>query len=76
MAEARDAALSLRRGTVGDNVMYFETGQGRRCRQMRITGWISKPAPVHRRPDRIGSCGDQPADPRIAELSDRPCAGA
>jgi ethanolamine ammonia-lyase large subunit len=22
------AALSLRRGTVGDNVMYFETGQG------------------------------------------------
>ena len=26
--EARDAALSLRRGTVGDNVMYFETGQG------------------------------------------------
>lgn len=28
LAEARDAALSLRRGTVGDNVMYFETGQG------------------------------------------------
>lgn len=28
IAEARDAALSLRRGTVGDNVMYFETGQG------------------------------------------------
>ncbi|MPZ57150.1 MAG: ethanolamine ammonia-lyase subunit EutB [Rhizobiales bacterium] len=26
--EARTAALSLRRGTVGDNVMYFETGQG------------------------------------------------
>jgi ethanolamine ammonia-lyase large subunit len=26
--EARDAALGLRRGTVGDNVMYFETGQG------------------------------------------------
>jgi ethanolamine ammonia-lyase large subunit len=26
--EARAAALSLRRGTVGDNVMYFETGQG------------------------------------------------
>ncbi len=26
--EARDAALSLKRGTVGDNVMYFETGQG------------------------------------------------
>ena len=26
--EARTAALSLGRGTVGDNVMYFETGQG------------------------------------------------
>jgi ethanolamine ammonia-lyase large subunit len=26
--EARDAALWLRRGTIGDNVMYFETGQG------------------------------------------------
>ncbi|MEO5935076.1 MAG: ethanolamine ammonia-lyase subunit EutB [Duganella sp.] len=26
--EARQAALSLRRGTVGDNVMYFETVQG------------------------------------------------
>jgi ethanolamine ammonia-lyase large subunit len=26
--EAREAALSLRRGTLGDNVMYFETGQG------------------------------------------------
>jgi ethanolamine ammonia-lyase large subunit len=28
LEEARDAALSLGRGTVGDNVMYFETGQG------------------------------------------------
>ncbi len=26
--EARQAALSLKRGTVGQNVMYFETGQG------------------------------------------------
>jgi ethanolamine ammonia-lyase large subunit len=26
--EAHEAALSLARGTVGDNVMYFETGQG------------------------------------------------
>ncbi|HEV7855839.1 MAG TPA: ethanolamine ammonia-lyase subunit EutB [Herminiimonas sp.] len=26
--EARNAALSLGRGTAGDNVMYFETGQG------------------------------------------------
>jgi ethanolamine ammonia-lyase large subunit len=28
LAEARDAVLSLRRGSVGQNVMYFETGQG------------------------------------------------
>ncbi|AOY89109.1 ethanolamine ammonia-lyase [Marinobacter salinus] len=28
LEEARDAALSLKRGTVGQNVMYFETGQG------------------------------------------------
>ncbi len=28
LKEARDAALSLNRGTVGNNVMYFETGQG------------------------------------------------
>ena len=28
LREARDAAVSLHRGTVGDNVMYFETGQG------------------------------------------------
>ncbi|HEY0523608.1 MAG TPA: ethanolamine ammonia-lyase subunit EutB [Stellaceae bacterium] len=28
LAEARDTALALNRGTVGRNVMYFETGQG------------------------------------------------
>ncbi len=28
LAEAQDAARSLRRGTVGQDVMYFETGQG------------------------------------------------
>jgi ethanolamine ammonia-lyase large subunit len=28
LAEARDTALSLKRGTLGDNLMYFETGQG------------------------------------------------
>ncbi len=28
LAEARDAAQALKRGTVGSNVMYFETGQG------------------------------------------------
>lgn len=28
LQEAQEAALSLKRGTVGQNVMYFETGQG------------------------------------------------
>ncbi|MEI9935121.1 MAG: ethanolamine ammonia-lyase subunit EutB [Ferruginibacter sp.] len=28
LQEANEAALSLKRGTVGNNVMYFETGQG------------------------------------------------
>ena len=28
LAQAQAAALSLKRGTLGDNVMYFETGQG------------------------------------------------
>ncbi|WP_395666702.1 ethanolamine ammonia-lyase subunit EutB [Methylocella sp.] len=28
LKEGREAALSLKRGTVGDDVMYFETGQG------------------------------------------------
>ncbi|BEU03250.1 ethanolamine ammonia lyase large subunit [Agarivorans sp. OAG1] len=28
LQEAQNAALSLKRGTVGNNVMYFETGQG------------------------------------------------
>ena len=28
LQEAHDAALALGRGTLGDNVMYFETGQG------------------------------------------------
>ena len=28
LREAREAALALRRGTLGENVMYFETGQG------------------------------------------------
>jgi ethanolamine ammonia-lyase large subunit len=28
LKEAREAGLSLRRGTLGNNVMYFETGQG------------------------------------------------
>jgi ethanolamine ammonia-lyase large subunit len=28
LEDAREQALALKRGTVGDNVMYFETGQG------------------------------------------------
>src|SRR5205814_3420487 len=28
IAEAHEATLALKRGTIGDNVMYFETGQG------------------------------------------------
>jgi ethanolamine ammonia-lyase large subunit len=28
LREGREAALALKRGTLGDNVMYFETGQG------------------------------------------------
>jgi len=28
LREAHDATLALKRGTIGDNVMYFETGQG------------------------------------------------
>jgi ethanolamine ammonia-lyase large subunit len=28
LTEAHEAALALKRGTVGDNCMYFETGQG------------------------------------------------
>lgn len=28
LQEAREAAVSLQRGTIGNNVMYFETGQG------------------------------------------------
>lgn len=28
LRESREAALALKRGTIGDNVMYFETGQG------------------------------------------------
>jgi len=28
LKETRDAALSLKRGSVGENLMYFETGQG------------------------------------------------
>ena len=36
--EARQAALSLNRGTVGNHVMYFETGQGS-CFVSRSPPW-------------------------------------
>jgi ethanolamine ammonia-lyase large subunit len=44
LQEAREAALSLNRGTLGNNVMYFETGQAARSPPMRITASISRPA--------------------------------
>jgi ethanolamine ammonia-lyase large subunit len=42
LKEAREAGLSLRRGTIGNNVMYFETGQARRCRRAPITASTSR----------------------------------
>ncbi len=42
LREAHDATLSLKRGTVGQNLMYFETGQGSALAQMRITVSINK----------------------------------
>ncbi len=42
LREARDAALALDRGTVGRNVMYFETGRARPCRPTRITASTSR----------------------------------
>ena len=48
LREAREAALGLKRGTVGDNVMYFETGPGLRAVGRR---------PSRRRPaDARGAC--------------------
>jgi ethanolamine ammonia-lyase large subunit len=44
LREAREAGLSLRRGTVGDNVMYFETGQGSALSATQITMSSSRPA--------------------------------
>jgi ethanolamine ammonia-lyase large subunit len=40
--ETYEAALSLKRGTSGDNVMYFETGQGLLYLQMHIMVLTSK----------------------------------
>jgi ethanolamine ammonia-lyase large subunit len=44
LGEAQQAAQQLRRGTVGDNVMYFETGQGSALSANAHWGWTSKPA--------------------------------
>lgn len=52
LKEAHEAALSLHRGTVGDNVMYFETGQGWRCPPRATTVLTcrrAKPAPMRLR---------------------------
>jgi len=42
LVEARDAALSLGRGAVGQNVMYFETGQGSALSATRILASTSR----------------------------------
>ena len=49
LEEAQQAAKSLGRGTLGDNVMYFETGQGSCLSAERIMASISRrsrPAPT------------------------------
>lgn len=43
LEESQAAALSLGRGTIGDNVMYFETARAARFRRAPITTSISKP---------------------------------
>ena len=44
LAEAHQAALSLHRGTIGNNCMYFRTGQGEFVSPLTPTmAWISKP---------------------------------
>lgn len=42
LREAHEAGQSLKRGTIGSDLMYFETGQGLPCRPMRILVSISK----------------------------------
>jgi len=47
LREAHEATLSLRRNPLGNTVMYFETGQIRRCRRRRSTAStssLSRPA--------------------------------
>lgn len=63
LTEANEAARSLRRGTVGDNVMYLETGRARPCRPGRTSAWgtsrsisrRSRRAPM-RSPGRCSRC--------------------
>jgi ethanolamine ammonia-lyase large subunit len=57
--EAHAATQSLARGTVGQNVMYFETGQGSCLSSIRIMVWINKrwsAGPI-RSPDAIVPAG-------------------
>jgi hypothetical protein len=56
---ARHAALSLKRGTVGDNVMYFETGQGSRAFRRRA----SRRRPADARGARL--CGGARFEPLL-----------
>jgi ethanolamine ammonia-lyase large subunit len=44
LQEGYEAGLSLKRGTLGQNLMYFETGQGSACRPTPTTASTSKPA--------------------------------
>ncbi len=49
LQEAYEATLSLKRGTLGDNCMYFETARAARSRRTVTTAWTSKrarPAPT------------------------------
>jgi len=53
LREAHDAARSLGRGPVGNNVMYFETGRGHACPLTPITALTSRPS----KPAPTGSPG-------------------
>jgi Ethanolamine ammonia-lyase heavy chain (EC 4.3.1.7) len=55
LQEALEATRSLGRGTVGDNVMYFETGQGSALSAGAHHGWTSKPSKLVPTPWPVGS---------------------
>lgn len=43
LQEGYEAGLSLKRGTLGQNLMYFETGRAARCRPTPTTASTSRP---------------------------------